>query len=293
MARQFLRNIRLLVGLGESAIDVSELRIAFECVKNQFSNRIPNTLTAVVYNLKESTRQRIIEHGKTVQLEVGYGTGRLRRLFIGQLRHAIPEHEGTEWKTTLYCMDAYLQTLESRVNLTFRSGTPVQKVIEDTADAFGTDGGRALLQDLPPLPNTLGSVTLTGSAREAMDMLGRSYGFTWGFQDGRIEVVGPDPHFADEAIVISKATGMIGSPVVTDLGVTLTTLLNPDLRVNRRILVKSVGAGVKVGQIEVRKFIPTLQAGTYRIGEIIFTGDTHENAWTARIQTYRPPGSIV
>ena len=122
--KQFLRRVRLTIGVGDQARQIENLRIRFEVVKNQFSNRNPNTASIDVINLAAATRAEIIDHGTQVSLDVGWGDGNVyRNLFTGKLRHAVPVHEGTEWVTTLYCMDAYQQLLESRISLTIKAGT--------------------------------------------------------------------------------------------------------------------------------------------------------------------------
>lgn len=290
--KQFLRNARVLIGLGDSALSLEGLRFRFECVKNQFSNRLPNQLTLVVYNLSKETRELVTDRGTQVLLEVGYGEV-LQQLFLGQLSHAIHTHEGTEWLTTLYCWDQYLKMRESTINLSAKQGVSARFVLEKIIESFGeTEFEEAGLDHLDGV-TLLRPIQLTGPSRVAMDRLGSDYGFRWGFQDGRLEVHGPDSHFTDTAIVISSATGMINSPVVTDLGIEVDTLLNPRLRVNRQIIVESVGAGVRIGSIEIREDIPTLKPGTYTMGEIVFMGDTWGQDWISKIKTYRPGTALL
>ena len=142
------------------------------------------------------------------------------------------------------------------------------------------------------LPTLLTPLSLTGSSSSAMNSLAETHGFSWGWVDGRLEIVGSEPNFADRVVEISASTGMIGSPVVTDLGIEVVTLLNPALKVHRKIQIKSVGAGVKVGLIETREIVPTLHEGVYIIGEIEHVGDTHGNDWVSKIKTRRPEGEL-
>lgn len=299
--RQFLRDARVLVGVGTDAIEIASpklvagsprkpgLAMRFECVKNQFSNKMPNQLTLTVLNLKKSTRDKITERGTKIQLEVGYGDT-LQVLFNGKLAHAIHTHERTEWLSTFYCWDLYEEMRESRISLSLRAGVTVKYAVEQVLASFGPAGVTYQSAGIEHLSQKtlLRPLSLSGSSREVMDDLGRSYGFHWGPQDGHFELWGPNAHFADAVTRISSATGMVESPVVTDLGVEVTTLLNPTLRPRRKIIIESVGAGVRVGSIEIRKTIPALQAGAYIIGEVIFTGDTWGNDWLSKIKTFLP-----
>lgn len=284
--RQYLRNAQLVIGFETTARDFSGLRISFEVVKNKVTGRLQNAAQITVYNLNAGTRARITEFGTFVELKVGYGNV-ARTLFHGKLRRAIHTHEGTEWKSTIYANEAALNELqEATISQSFKVGTPGLRIIQAVVESFGDVAKDVAFEALPQLPTLLSEKILTGSSKQAMDALAVDYGFEWGFNEGQLEVVGPDPNFSDQVIDISASTGMVGSPVLTDLGVEVTTLLNPGLRVNRKIRIKSVGAGVKVGQIETREIVPTLQDGLYTIGQIVAVGDTHGNDWLSKIQTF-------
>jgi hypothetical protein len=284
--QQFNRSAQLIVGIGDKALLVGDLRMRFEVVKHKFSNSLPNSMVIKVYNLSSGSREKLDTFGGRVRLAVGYG-GSLRVLFNGELRRSIHEHEDTEWVSTLYCADKFLTISESWAELGFAAGTSTEVVLKALAGSFGVDLKPEDIVGIDVFPSILSPLQITGSVRDAMDELSTQLGFSWGFQDGRLEIVGTDSHFADKAVSISAANGMIGSPVLTDMGVEVSTLLNPAIRVHRQIVIESVGAGVRVGNIEVRETVPTLHAGVYTVGEVISTGDTWGNEWISKIKTYR------
>ena len=290
MARQYFRNASLVIGLGATQIDLTGLRIRFEVIKNQLTSRLQNACKVEIFNLSESTREKIKDRGTQVDLRVGYGT-ELRSLFCGQLRRAFSTHENTEWITTVYANEEWQTKQNATITREWAAGVPVVNVIADLAASFGPAAAGFLIQDTGPLPTLLAPLSLTGSSSTAMDGLAETHGFSWGWVDGRLEIVGSEPNFPDRAVEISAATGMIGSPIVTDLGIEVVTLLNPALKVHRKIKISSVGAGVKVGLIETRETIPTLHPGTYIIGEIESVGDTHGNDWLSKVKTFRREGA--
>lgn len=286
---QFLRSARVTIGVGKEALVIDELRVRFECIKNELSNVVPNSLTLTIYNLSKDSRDKVSEFGETVKFEVGY-EGVLRRLFLGKLTHVVHEHEDTEWASTFYCWDVNgITVAESVINLSMIEGTTIRKALEQIAESFGSAASGFKIIGLDELSDKrlLRPVAKVGPTALAMDEMAETYGFKWGFQDGQLEIYGPDASFDDDAVEISASTGMIGSPVVTDLGIEVTTLLNPAIRVRRKIIIKSVGAGVRVGQIQIREIIPTLHEGTYIVGEVIFVGDTWSNDWVSKIKTFR------
>jgi len=290
--QQFQRNARVIVGVGKTALEITELRVRFECVKDQLSNLTPNSLVLEIYNLSKSKREKISKFGELVSLEVGYGES-LRQLFLGKITHVVHQHEDTEWISTLYCWDKNgIGLAEESISLSMSEGTTVRKVIEQVVESgFGvapTDVAMIGVDELAS-KKLIRGMSKSGPTAIAMNELGESYGFDWGFQDTRLEIRGrgKSASFDDDAVEISAATGMVGSPVLTDLGIEVTTLLNPAIRVWRRITIKSVGAGVRVGQIITRDIIPTLHEGTYIVGQVIFVGDTWSNDWLSKVKTFR------
>ncbi|MEE9382840.1 MAG: hypothetical protein V3V08_05440 [Nannocystaceae bacterium] len=284
--RQYLRNARLVVGLGATAIDLTGLRIRFEVIKNQLTSRLQNACKVEVFNLSQSSREKIEERGTQIELRAGYGD-KLRTLFSGQLRRAFSVHENVEWITTIYANEEWQAIQGSTVSQQWSAGTPARTVLDDLAKTFGEPADGFRVQDIGDLPSILRPLSLSGASSEAMNGLAETYGFTWGWVDGRLEIVGAEPEFSDSVVEISASTGMVGSPVVTDLGIEVTTLLNPSLKVHRKIEIKSVGPGITVGLIETRETVPTLHEGVYTIGEIESVGDTHGNDWLSKIKTFR------
>lgn len=285
--RQYLRNSRLFVGLGETRVELTGLRFKFEVLKNQVTSRLQNACKLEIYNLSESTREKIKDRGEQIQLEVGYGD-ELRTLFNGQLRRAFSVHEEVEWITTVYANEEWQPVQNSTVSKEWAAGTETSEVLSDLAKTFGEPADGFLLSDLGSLPKILTPLSLTGSSAAAMDSLAETHKFTWGWVDGRLEISGENADFEEDQVVeISSTTGMVGSPIVTDLGIEVVTLLNPALKVHRKIQIKSAGAGVKVGLIETREIVPTLHEGIYVIGQVESVGDTHGNEWVSKIQTFR------
>lgn len=76
---------------------------------------------------------------------------------------------------------------------------------------------------------------------------------------------------------------MIGSPERTDVGVTVKNLLLPELKLGRRIQIKSITEQLNVGNLFFRKVPPIKNEGIYRIDKLIHKGDTHANEWETQI----------
>ena len=84
-------------------------------------------------------------------------------------------------------------------------------------------------------------------------------------------------------IIINQANRMIGYPDRTDVGVIVKTLLNPALRLGRRIEIKALTEKLNVGNLFFRTVPPIKNQGIYRIDKLIHAGDTHEDLWQSQI----------
>ena len=289
MTRQYLRSARAVIGLGDEQIEITDLKMVFEVTKS-LRGGLANSCILDIYNLAPATRTRIQEQGTALQLFAGYD-GSPEQIYLGQLRRVVHERERADWVSKVYCADGYVQTQESTISKSFIAGTPAATLIRSVVESFGgTESPR--LQDIDSLPALLGSRVLSGAAKTVMDQLADDYGLDWGWQDGRIEVSGKSAHFADEAVVISPESGMIGHPIVTDQGIEVTTLLNPRIRIKRNVRIKSRAAALRVANIEMRAAAPSLYDGEYTVSRVVFGGDTRGPDWYSRIITY-PAGTVA
>ncbi len=264
------------------------LRIAFEVTKSRLGGVLPNAATIRVYNLSHTTRSQLGLAAQTVQLFAGY-EGFDELLYGGQTRRPVHEREGPDWVSIFHCADRYVESRQSTMSESFPRGTSVATILQAVADSFGEGiDSEIITQDLGSI---LSARTISGGSRQILEGLANEYDFDWSWQDGRLEISGPDKTFDDESIVISPETGMVGQPVVTDAGIEVSTLLNPRIRVKRKVRIVSRAASIQVSNIRnvaVRPVIPILQDGDYVVGQVVSTGDTWGADWTSRIKTYAP-----
>lgn len=83
--------------------------------------------------------------------------------------------------------------------------------------------------------------------------------------------------------IINQNSGMINSPERTDVGVTVKNLLIPELKLGRRIQIKSITETINVGNLFFRKVPSIKNEGIYRIDKLIHIGDTRGNEWETTI----------
>jgi len=282
MSRQFKRVYELtIIPPGGEARIIRDLRINFEITKSILS--FPNVARVTLYNPNENTLSALQEKYTRIVLNAGY-EGDLRLLFKGEVRNAFQTKKGRDRVTTVYSGDGEQSWQNASFNKTFSEKLSVSSAIQEVLKTF-SNVNIGTLEGLPEVKDKMRGQTLSGSSKDIMDNFADEYGFTWSIQDGEI-IVTPDeePLQGDEAILVNAATGMIGSPTITEIGVDVVTLLNPRMIPNRAFKVESVNAEVAIGNLFFRNLKRTNGEGIYKIQEVNFKGDSREGDWLSSVK---------
>lgn len=282
MARQYKRvyDLTIIPPDGEARI-IKGLRINFEITKSLLS--FPNVARLSLYNPNQETLSALQQRYTRIILNAGY-EGSSRLLFKGEVRNVFQNKQGRDRVITVYSGDGEQSWQNASFNKTFTENLSIQVAIEEVLKTF-SDVTIGPIQGLPQDADKLRGQTLSGSSKDIMDMFGQEYGFNWSIQDGEITIV-PDkePLEGDEAVVVNLATGMIGSPIITERGVDVVTLLNPRFAPNRAFIVESVNAEVAIGNLFFRNIKRTNGEGLYKIQEVTFQGDSRQGDWLSLVK---------
>ena len=275
---------------GSNALVIRDMRVQFEIEKHL--GREPNTCRVQVTNLAENTRAAVQVKPLHVRLEAGYA-GQVQRLFTGDLRWAHSQRVDADWVTELELGDGERAFRHARVNRSYRAGVDVRTALAETAKSMGLTlpaeaaGLRSLSEQFAA------GLSLSGVAAEEMTALLAPFGLSWSVQDGRLQILTADGTRADQALLISQDTGMIGSPefgppdaaapstrestqppttarIVRDSRkpvLTVRTLLKPTLIPGGKILVQA--RAVK---------------GLFKVTTVRHQGDTHGEPFESEIE---------
>jgi len=115
-----------------------------------------------------------------------------------------------------------------------------------------------------------------------MDQLAEENNFEWNITDEAINII-PKNETIDKTFLITSATGMLGSPTVTEIGADVKMLLNPELIPNGKIKVESITQNISLGDLKFRDINKTIGEGLYKIQKVTHTGDTHDNQWDSSV----------
>lgn len=254
------------------------LRIEFHAVKNLSGT--PNKAVVMVSNLSAESRLRVQREFDRVRIEAGHvAAGNRGIVFEGFIRDVRHQREDADIVTTVHAGDGDLAYRQAVISETMPAGTTpaqvVDRILEDMPEV-----ARGVIQGLDGLPAYTRPVVLCGPCRVELDKIGRTHRLYWSVQEGALEVV-PGDGFIDDVVVLSRETGLIGVPDVTDSGVRVTAILNPQIRVGRVIEVRS--ETLEMNEAEAR----------YRVSQVVFNGDTHADQYYAQVDGERIDGDRV
>lgn len=278
--RQWLRKSRVtFFGSGGFTVNLSgrvephELRVAFDVSKGISGS--PNKFEIRVWNLNADHRNSIGKELEEVQLECGYvppeGGGNLSIIAKGFIRDVQHDRSGPDIITTVSCGDGDKAYRKATISKTYPAGTPVVDVVQGLYNQMkeqGVDKGEWKFPE--DIRTTKRPYSMCGGCVREMNTLGRGNGFYWSIQNGVMEIIPTDGHLPGQ-VLISAETGMIGTPTITDNGVKVKCLLNPAIRPNRTVKVKS----------EILEM--NSQDDTYRVSQVDFSGDNMRGDFTASV----------
>ncbi|EMC3961608.1 hypothetical protein VDS66_005004 [Pseudomonas aeruginosa] len=283
---QYLRQISLKIGNDQTALDLSDLRIRFSVRRGDL--KTPNSADIRVYNVSDQTAQRAQKEFERIVLQAGYA-GNFGVIFDGTIKQV---RRGRESQTDTY-IDITAADGDSAYNFAVMStslaagSTPddhlqaALKSMESRGITMG-EGGALSANKLPR-----GKV-MFGMARDYLDTLGKTQDLSWSFQDGKLTLIPNTAYLPGEAVVVNSATGMVGLPEQTQNGITVKMLLNPSVKVGRRLQINNASIqqmryGLAIGDDPVtRKALVSVYLdadGFYRSIVVNHSGDSRGNEW--------------
>lgn len=252
---------------------VTGLRVVFNIQKNLRSE--PNSSTVKVYNLSQASRAELEYKPIQVRLDAGYD-GELARILVGDLTWHESTHEGVDWVTTLQVGEGHRSYNHARVNRSFKGGASVRAMLTEAVGAAGMKVPTSIDGVKELAGNVVSGTVLQGPAHREITKILRPHGYEWSVQDGELQILKADQVRADEAILISQDTGMLGSP---SYGTPPAKGKRPILKVQKTLDARLL-PGRKV-KIEARRI-----NGLFKIERVVHTGDTHgdSRSWVSDLE---------
>ena len=279
MSEYFNRKVELTIG----DYSTDELRVDFSVEKSLVG--IPNLAKITVYNVSVANREQLSVAGQEVSLLAGYQNPLL--IFSGKVINANPIYESPDWKVEIFARDKSAAINNSTINKSLPADTRPEQLYDELVGQMEgvtkgiTDGLSDCINNKRSL---LRSLQLSGGIKKFLDELAENCGFDYAVADGIIDTVKKDKAITDlPAIIINQNHGMIGSPERTEVGVNVKTLLNPGLKLGRRIEIQAVSQTINAGNLFFRKPLKPSTEGSFRIDKIIHSGSNYDNKWESQI----------
>ena len=282
MTDRFLRDYRLTIGIGNQAIVIlPPFRIRFSADKSDKADL--NKATIKIDGLSEDNRRRLVrdpdekaekdKDGKDkptsnsskgyfpVLLEIGY-LGRLETIFRGSIDEAgsVRENDG-QFVTTISAMDGGEDFLRGFIATAVTSKIAAVEAVLGTMP--NTKKGKIGAQADITRPKVL----VGNSMQTIQDML--DPGQRWFIDDERLNILGINEIVSGYIPVVSAETGLINTPEADKKEVTITTFLNPSIKVGGLYQLVSVTAPHR--------------NGIYKCTLITYTGDLDGTEWSQRV----------
>jgi hypothetical protein len=260
---QWGRIVEVTISGKAGTLKVDKLKIDASGQKGIGSKQ--NTATISIWNLTKSHRKQLGEEFDKIELKVGYRGGPLFTIFKGDIRDVTTTLETADVKSEMECGDGDEGIGKGAVSKTFPAGTKPKEIVEYLQKEMpGTTKGET--KGIDALPAYKRPVSLYGWAFREMDKLGREHGFYWSVQNGQLEAVKNDQTLPGST-VLSKETGLIGIPEVTDKGVKVKCLIRPGIAPGRQIDVRSDFLDEESGKDKKKS---DEGGGLFRISELSF-----------------------
>ncbi|WP_432443036.1 phage protein [Martelella lutilitoris] len=245
-----------------------QIRIEFSINKGISSKQ--NSADIRLYNLTESHRNAMGKEFDSITLEAGYippgDDGNVGVIFKGAVRDV--EHEKTQDGniiTTISCGDGDKAIRKATISKSYPKGTPVKTVVKDIYAEMEKKG---MARGEWKFPDNMKETfdrpyAMCGMCSRELDVIGKGHKFYWSSQNETLEII-PGDGTVGGIVLLTPDTGMIGTPSITDNGVRVSCLLNPEIRPNRRVQIKSDTLEMNASN------------GIYRVSEVSFTGNNQD-----------------
>lgn len=259
---------RVEVEFGKSSAEgvrFKDLRITFKIEKTGLS--LPNKGEVKIYNLSAASRALAEQKGTVLIVRAGYGfkangEANVETIFSGDVARTYTERDGPNYVTTFELGDGEVAYQSAKVDKTYSAGTSLGDVFSSIAASFGLNIG-----DQSGIKNEslISPLSISGPARRQLDDLAERQDAEWSIQDQAIQFIPKGGFVKEDAILLTRKTGLVGVPVKLkeDEGLQVRSLLQGRIAPGKRVAVESA-----------------YFTGTLVVNKVTHEGDTHGSTFT-------------
>lgn len=291
----YLRRYRLKLGRDTGTLsyemnpDGDGLRITF--LVTHFAGGAFSVAEITLYNVSAYSAKQMLDGGAAkkyefISLDAGYDSV-FGNVFTGQITNTqrVLEDGGATRGVRFFCRSSAKERDQRIINLSLAPETDPIQIIESCAERFGAEV--QFYGDFSGLTPRSGGTVLQGSPTACMNELGETYQFDWMVENTVLKIIKRGFAMPNEIYLISSATGMKGSPVVTDTEVGIRYILNPKLKLGETIQLESMAPQFEFSGAFFYEVPRTIGEGFYKINSLVFAGDSHGDVWESQLSCLR------
>jgi len=226
-----------------------------------------------IYNLAHEEYE--FAHGDTIELFAGYENN-VSRIFYGSVTNARTYREGVDDVTEIYAADN-INPVDRVINKSYRKQTSLKAIIRDVAEEAEVQVAKLAFED----ENINGILVLAEPFMHIMRKLARSFGLQWYLYDFALYVY--RQKLQSPVLEFSANTGLLETPVLTEVGVNVKTLLEPSVKAGDTFNVVSLGVQDNRNLYSIER---TVKLPTQVVQSVSHDGDTHGDIWYSQIEGY-------
>lgn len=248
---------------------VFRTRLTFSVEKTDGADA--NKAKISIYNLSQASRDFLEQDDMVCFLKVGYEGAGLKTLFFGDLDQENGVHverNGPDVITTIEAGDAEKVLRNANIQLGLAQGATNIQIIDaaikrlNVSSSFRTQIKAIRYQN---------GFSYSGQVKKLLNDLGDQANFEWFIENGEIVFLSPEQTDQQEAVFLSKDTGLIGAPNKTKDKVEFISLLNTSIYPGRAVRLQS-------------KIFSGQDAVDLKVKKATFEGDTDIGNWQTKVE---------
>ena len=278
-------NISAYIRASNSIITIPEdisvpLRINFSVSLNQAS-ALPSDNFIKIYNLNDNSQSYIKQKGVRVRLLAGYDEN-IAIIYDGTIDKVEIERKDVDVITTIILASKTFDITGATFSKSYAGLISTTKIVEDALSEYTSDG--ISYQYINLIPEFLHfNFCFDGRVKDLLDKLLSPLGVLW-YIDGTIikfSIDGKSNGITTQ--VLSKNTGMLYSPIKTDKGVNVKSLLNNRLIIGDDVKIESSYLSTTIDNRSDKQSNIETQ-GVYKIMSIKHHGDNINGNFLTEIE---------
>jgi hypothetical protein len=286
------RRYRVLVtNSGNTALDVSDLRCVFSCVKTM--QPTPAFSTVTIFNLNAQTENSLLKEGSRIVIEAGYEGDQYGLIFDGDILQSIHDKEdGVTYKLIINSIDSDRFFANGLASFTLTKGQSLRQVAQEIASRAKNPAQINFISDEYRDTKLTRGKVIFGLASDYMRQLAKSRQADFYMENGKINIIQATDYNANEIVDLSADSGLIGIPTQTEYGISGKCLLNPRIKLNSLIHIDNSMIRVRMLQMGTNLSIRLDGDGIYRVIKVTYAGDTRGDDWYTEFECCTQEGLI-